>query len=980
MLKQLRRLDPDACHIVRWNGFFFDKDRICLNFELLDQSLHAYIQEQHNLGLPVTELKPVLYQLAIALSHLNSIGIMHADLKPENVMVVNRHQKSLQVKVIDFGLARPLSDAARDHYVQTLWYRAPEVMLAAPFNETIDMWSLGLVAAEMVTGCTLYPGNSTYDVLRFIVHTQGQPADNILHSGSATDHYFEMDEEKNELFWKFKTPEEYEIETGYHPQDTRYIRLNSLDDLKQVMKIRRGHHDDQHLLVALIKSMLNLDANQRIKPMDVLKHPFFASILPQSSYVDSYTDKNPQVSQQQPLEENINSQKDDYIMEEILGQGGFGVVMKCHNKKTNKSVAVKVNKNIPETVRQAKLEIDILKRLRCLDPDTCNIVKWNGFFFDREQICIDFELLDQSLHSYIQEQRRQGLPMTEVKSIIQQLATALSHLNSIGIVHADLKPGNVMVVNRHQKPLKLKVIDFGLAHPVSAATPGVCVQTLWYRAPEVMLAIPYNEAIDMWSLGLVAAELVTGYPLYSGLTDYDVLRFIIHTQGQLADHILHCGQATEYFFQVDDSGQQYWRLKTPAEFENDTGYQAKDTRFIRLNCLDDLEQVMRMKTGHHDDQHLLVSLIKSMLHLDANQRIKPLEVLKHPLFASSKDKNPQISQQSLCWQITEPRNHDTNQPGNRVKLDINAYMEKDIIMQSAPRSQNNDYTEEDLPSKGGSRFFTKWRNPEINQPIKPQEFVQPPVGKSSIPQRSYKKTYTEILDIEYKDPQVSQQSFCWHIGEPGKPDTNQPGHSVKRDINAYMEEDIIMQSAPNSQNNNYAEEDLPSKGRSRFFTKWRNPEINQPIKPQEVVQLPVLECSVLQRSYEKTYTDILDIEYKDPQVSQQSFCWQIGEPGQSDTKQSSHSVICDINTYMENDIIMQSVPNSQNNGHMEEDLPSKGRSRFFTKWRQPESNQGIKPQEVVQPPVIASSVPQSYEDGEVSLQNFLLPNWRPRKH
>uniref|UniRef100_A0A8C4NUQ4 Protein kinase domain-containing protein n=1 Tax=Dicentrarchus labrax TaxID=13489 RepID=A0A8C4NUQ4_DICLA len=301
-------------------------------------------------------------------------------------------------------------------------------------------------------------------------------------------------------------------------------------------------------------------------------------------------------------------------VESFLGEGGFGFVTKCHNLVTDKMEAIKVNKNHPSVFHQARAEIAILKRLQCLDPDTCNIVKWNGYFFDRDHVCLNFELLDQSLYSYMVGRDFRGLSMAELRPILFQLATTLSHLRSMDIVHADLKPDNVMIVDSKKQPLKVKLIDFGLARPVSAVEPGVCVQTTWYRAPEVMLHLPFDEAIDVWSLGLVAAELATGSPLYPGDTEYDVLRFILETQGQPADDVLDRGMGTEYYF------RKCQRLK--------------------------------------------------MLELDPDQRIKPLEVLQHPFFAQSppqsspgnicvqmpKEEPPTVSQQPSCYETAGPEN------------------------------------------------------------------------------------------------------------------------------------------------------------------------------------------------------------------------------------------------------------------------------------------------------------------------------------
>uniref|UniRef100_A0A3P9BAQ2 Protein kinase domain-containing protein n=1 Tax=Maylandia zebra TaxID=106582 RepID=A0A3P9BAQ2_9CICH len=273
-----------------------------------------------------------------------------------------------------------------------------------------------------------------------------------------------------------------------------------------------------------------------------------------------------------------------YKVEAFFGEGGFGIVAKCRDTKTNQAVAIKVNKNRTDILQQAKKEIFILEQLRRLDPDAANIVQWNGFFLDRERVCLKFELLDQCLWDYIRDPDNRRLPISEVRPILGQLTNALSHLGSLGIVHADLKPGNIMVVNSYESPIKVRLIDFGLACPASAVMPGDHVGTVGYSAPEVMV---------------VAVELVTGVPLYPGKKYYDVLKFIIETQGQPPDH---------------------------------TGYESLETRYMKLKRLDDLEQIMMFRRGPEDGQRLFVSLIKEMLALDAHQRITPSQVLRHPFF------------------------------------------------------------------------------------------------------------------------------------------------------------------------------------------------------------------------------------------------------------------------------------------------------------------------------------------------------------
>uniref|UniRef100_A0A3Q0RTN6 Protein kinase domain-containing protein n=1 Tax=Amphilophus citrinellus TaxID=61819 RepID=A0A3Q0RTN6_AMPCI len=210
----------------------------------------------------------------------------------------------------------------------------------------------------------------------------------------------------------------------------------------------------------------------------------------------------------------------------FLGEGCCGFVTRCRNTETNQAVAIKVNKDTPPIREQAQKEILMLKQLQDLDPDSCNIVKWNGLFLDRQHICLNFELLDQSLLDYIRDRYIQGLPISQLRPILYQLINALSHLSSKEIVHTDLKTDNLMVVDRSQFPVKVKIIDFGLARNISSLKPDDRVQNRWHRAPEAMIGAPLNQAIDMWSLGLIAVELATGLPLYPGETDYTKCYFV----------------------------------------------------------------------------------------------------------------------------------------------------------------------------------------------------------------------------------------------------------------------------------------------------------------------------------------------------------------------------------------------------------------------------------------------------------------------
>uniref|UniRef100_A0A674PDF5 Protein kinase domain-containing protein n=1 Tax=Takifugu rubripes TaxID=31033 RepID=A0A674PDF5_TAKRU len=223
---------------------------------------------------------------------------------------------------------------------------------------------------------------------------------------------------------------------------------------------------------------------------------------------------------------------------QILGEGAYAVVMKCHNFRLNKLEAVKMYKQHNNIMGVAIMEIDILERLRCLYSYRCNIIRWDGYFFTQSSICLSFELLDIDLGRYVSgRSRTRCLTVAEVRPILHQVTTALFHLKSLGIIHCDVKPENILCVDRRQQPLQVKLADFGLARVAYNFNPAIPAQTLCYRAPEVLVGRNYNEAIDMWSLGATAAGLVLGSPLYLVKNEYDALRAIIKTQG-----------LTEYYF------------------------------------------------------------------------------------------------------------------------------------------------------------------------------------------------------------------------------------------------------------------------------------------------------------------------------------------------------------------------------------------------------------------------------------------------
>lgn len=145
-----------------------------------------------------------------------------------------------------------------------------------------------------------------------------------------------------------------------------------------------------------------------------------------------------------------------------------------------------------------------------------------------------------------------------------------------------------MLVDPQHQPFRVKVIDFGSASHRSKAVTNTYLQSRYYRAPEILLGLPFKEAIDMWSLGCVIAELFLGWPLYPGSSEYDQIRFIVQTQGLPPQQMLTEAMKTNKFFKIVKSPTTYWRMKTQEEYEADSPSKSKETRKYIFNCLDDI--------------------------------------------------------------------------------------------------------------------------------------------------------------------------------------------------------------------------------------------------------------------------------------------------------------------------------------------------------------------------------------------------------
>uniref|UniRef100_A0A3B4A4Q2 Protein kinase domain-containing protein n=1 Tax=Periophthalmus magnuspinnatus TaxID=409849 RepID=A0A3B4A4Q2_9GOBI len=216
-----------------------------------------------------------------------------------------------------------------------------------------------------------------------------------------------------------------------------------------------------------------------------------------------------------------------FQIKEIKGEGVCGLVARCIDLSTNKDVAVKISKSHLSVTRH---EAKLLRDLRHVSKDK-NIVEFITSFMYQGHYCLVMEHLDQSLFDLMISRRCKPLHISHICYITEQLLVTFKELAKRKLIHGDLKPDNIMLVNHKLEPFKIKLIDFGLSTTVRSVLPGYVFQPIGYRAPEVTLGATFNQAIDMWGLGCVLAFLYMSQNLFPIDCEYEMMRIITQIKG-----------------------------------------------------------------------------------------------------------------------------------------------------------------------------------------------------------------------------------------------------------------------------------------------------------------------------------------------------------------------------------------------------------------------------------------------------------------
>ncbi|GAA5938470.1 serine/threonine protein kinase KNS1 [Sporobolomyces koalae] len=281
----------------------------------------------------------------------------------------------------------------------------------------------------------------------------------------------------------------------------------------------------------------------------------------------------------------------EYQIERLLGQGTFGKVVAAktirsnnpHISKVGSAVAVKIIRNVAKYQEAAKTEIRVLKKLLANNADgRKNCIRLKSDFEYYGHTCLVTELLSSSVFDFLKENAYEPFPLSHVQRFARDLLLSLQYVHQSRLIHTDLKPENILLLDnsadvvpsRKSKTRRLLrntdicLIDFGSATFCDEYHASV-VSTRHYRAPEIILCLGWSYPCDMWSIGCILVEFVTGEALFQTHENLEHLAMMEKVFGPMppamvAEARRHVGKEHADWFKFGGSGKKReWKLNFP---------------------------------------------------------------------------------------------------------------------------------------------------------------------------------------------------------------------------------------------------------------------------------------------------------------------------------------------------------------------------------------------------------------------------------
>jgi dual specificity tyrosine-phosphorylation-regulated kinase 2/3/4 len=249
IVQQLNLADADGSyHVIRGLDFFVFRRHICAAFEILGANLYEYSRSIRFRPIAPHQVKPLAKQMLEAIAFCHANNIVHCDLKPENVLI--GADGFPNVKIIDFGSSCFVGQQ-RYEYIQSRFYRAPEVILGIKYGPPMDVWSFALIVVEIITGKPLFPGDSEREVLEMFMEVLGPVPQALRQAGSRKKEFYNA--------------------------DGKFVRLQGKGEIRRIgsSSLEAATRISDLLLIDLLKKCLTWAQEERITASDALNHPWF---------------------------------------------------------------------------------------------------------------------------------------------------------------------------------------------------------------------------------------------------------------------------------------------------------------------------------------------------------------------------------------------------------------------------------------------------------------------------------------------------------------------------------------------------------------------------------------------------------------------------------------------------------------------------------------------------------------------------------
>lgn len=314
----------DDHHLLRLKDTFIHRQHLCLVFELLSVNLYELIKQNQFRGLSTTLVRVFAQQLLNGLALLNKARLIHCDLKPENILLKNL--ESPIIKIIDFGSACDERQTVYT-YIQSRFYRSPEVLLGLPYSSAIDMWSLGCIVVELFLGLPLFPGSSEYNQVSRIVEMLGNPPNWMMEMGKQAGEFFEKrSDEFGRRTYHLKSMEQYSREHNAKEQPSKkYFQANTLPEIIKTYPMPRKNMKQSEIdremnnriaFIDFVRGLLTINPLERWSPQQAKLHPFITQqkytgpFVPPMNLKSSSLNRSPAPgTQQQQQAEALSKQR-----------------------------------------------------------------------------------------------------------------------------------------------------------------------------------------------------------------------------------------------------------------------------------------------------------------------------------------------------------------------------------------------------------------------------------------------------------------------------------------------------------------------------------------------------------------------------------------------------------------------------------------------------------------------------------------------